>query len=216
MTDVLDGTKNEIADRLNQGLAALGLPLRDEVRAKLLEYVNLLEKWNKTYSLTSIRGAAKIVSVHLLDCLAVVPHLSGRKLLDVGSGAGLPGIPLALARPDAKVTLLDSSHKKTAFLRQVLTELHVTNASVQCERVENWRPEIGFDCVVSRAYADLSEFVTSTAHALSAAGVFAAMKGVYPFEEIDKLPSGFRVIDVIRIEVPMLASQRHLVLMRPA
>jgi 16S rRNA (guanine527-N7)-methyltransferase len=216
MTDVLDGTQDDVADRLDHGLEALGLSLRDETRAKLLEYVSLLEKWNKTYSLTSIRGGARIVSVHLLDCLAVVPHLSGRKLLDVGSGAGLPGIPLALARPEIHVTLLDSSHKKAAFLRQVLTELHVTNASVECERVENWRPGNRFDCIVSRAYADLAEFVTSTGHALSPAGVLAAMKGVYPFEEIEKLPSRFRVIDVVRIEVPTLASQRHLVLMRPA
>ncbi len=215
MTDVLDSTGCYVADQLVHGLETLGLPLREEIQAKLLEYVDLLEKWNKTYSLTSIQGAANIVSVHLLDSLAVAPHLPGPRLLDVGSGAGLPGIPLALARPEVHVTLLDSSHKKAAFLRQVLTELHVTNASVECQRVENWRPENGFDCVVSRAYGNLGEFVTSTAHVLRQTGVLAAMKGAHPFAEIEKLPPGFRVMDVMRIEVPMLPSQRHLVLMRP-
>ncbi len=201
------------ADQLARGLQQLQLAPAGDLRSRLLRYIGLLDKWNRTYNLTAVRDLDSIVKLHILDCLAVQSHLQGRTFLDVGSGAGLPGIPLALARPEAHVVLVDSSHKKTAFLRQVLAELQMTNVQVECVRVETWRPDEFFDCIVSRAYSDLGEFVTSTSHALSPAGTFAAMKGIYPFEEIEKLPPGFRVSDVIRIQVPLLEAQRHLVLL---
>jgi len=204
----------DLAERLNQGSQALQVPLTEEDRFKLARFIALIGKWNQVYNLTAVRDAAHMVSVHLLDSLAVVPHIAGPELLDVGSGAGLPGIPIAVARPEIHVTLLDSSHKKAAFLRQAVAELHLRNASVVCERVESWRPPGRFDCIISRAYAEMAEFVASSRHLLSPDGFFAAMKGLYPFEEIDRLPANFRLSEVIRLEVPHLTAERHLVLIK--
>lgn len=157
-----------------------------------------------------------MVSQHVLDALAVLPFIRGQQLLDVGSGAGLPGIPLAIASPERSVTLLDSSHKKAAFLQQTVTELGLANAHVRRERVEHWQPGIRFDVIISRAFAELAEFVIAAAHLLAASGVLAAMKGVYPNEEIARLPDGFRVRAVHRLTVPGLAAARHLVLVERA
>jgi len=206
----------DLAERLDRGLNDLGVPLPGEARAKLLGFLALIGKWNQVYNLTAIRDGSHMVSVHLLDCLAIAPHIAGPRLLDVGSGAGLPGIPLAVAKPDIEVTLLDSSHKKAAFLRQAAAELQLDNVSVVCERVENWRPTVRFNCIVSRAYAELAEFVSSSSHLLAPDGIFASMKGLHPFEEIDRLPGNFLISKVIRLEVPTLAAERHLVLIRPA
>ena len=198
--------------RLESGLEELGLPLEREAMTRLIEYLALLQKWNRVYNLTAIRDAAKMVSVHLLDCLAVVPHIGVGRVLDVGSGAGLPGIPLAVARPGIHVSLLDSSHKKAAFLRQAVAELRLRNADVVCERVESWHPTEKFDWIISRALAGLAEFAALTGHLLAPGGVLAAMKGVYPFEEIEQLPPDFRARQVHRLAVPGLESERHLVL----
>ena len=206
----------DLTERLDRGLGELGVPLPGEARDKLLGFLALIQKWNQVYNLTAIRDGVLMVSVHLLDCLAVAPHIAGPRLLDVGSGAGFPGILLAVAKPDIEVTLLDSSHKKAAFLRQAVAELQLDNVSVVCERVENWRPTVRFNCIVSRAYAELAEFVTSSSHLLAPDGIFASMKGLYPFEEIDRLPRNFLVSKVIRLEVPTLAAERHLVLIKPA
>src|SRR5713226_8155512 len=188
MTEAVAGwTQSELGKRLEQGLAELGLALGREARTKLLEYLALLEKWNQVYNLTAIRDAEKMVSGHLLDCLAVVPYVSGAHVLDAGSGAGLPGIPLAVAKPGIQVALLDSNHKKAAFLRQAVAELPLKNASVVCERVESWRSAEKFDCIISRAFSEIAEFVTLTKHLLAPGGVLAAMKGVHPFEEIERL-----------------------------
>src|SRR6266702_4255338 len=148
---VVGSAQSELGKRLEQGLAELDLSLGREARTKLLEYLALLEKWNQVYNLTAIRDAEKMVSGHLLDCLAVVPYVSGAHVLDAGSGAGFPGIPLAVARPGIEVALLDSNHKKAAFLRQAVAELQLKNARVVCERVESWRPAEKFDCIISRA-----------------------------------------------------------------
>ncbi len=217
MTEALAGwAQSELGRRLEEGLAELDLALGGEARAKLLEYLALLEKWNKVYNLTAIRDAEKMVSGHLLDCLAVVPYVSGAHVLDAGSGAGFPGIPLAVAKPDAQVVLLDSNHKKTAFLKQAVAELQLKNASVVCERVESWRPAEKFDCIISRALAEIAEFITLTMHLLAPGGVLVAMKGVHPFEEIGRLPRNFRVIHVRRLAVPGLGAERHLVLIERA
>jgi 16S rRNA (guanine527-N7)-methyltransferase len=201
-----------LEERLESGLKELGIPVEPQGLARLTQYVALLDKWNRVYNLTAIRDAEKIVSVHLLDCLAVVPYLRGSRVLDAGSGAGLPGIPIALARPDIRVTMLDSSHKKAAFLRQAVAELQLKNAAIVCERAESWRPSERFDCIISRAFAELSEFVRLTEHLLAPGGLLAAMKGVHPYEEIEQLPREFRVTLVRRLFVPGLEAERHLVL----
>lgn len=200
------------ADQLKRGLIALGLTLESDTQQRLLAYVALIEKWNRVYNLTAIREPEKMVSHHLLDSLAVAPHLHAARLLDVGSGAGLPGIPLALANPDMQVTLLDSNHKKAAFLNQVLMELKLKNAVVCAERVESWQTDNRFDAIISRAFSDMGEFVRITQHLLAPGGQFAAMKGLHPYEEIDKLPPGFKVRQVLPLAVPGLDGARHLVL----
>jgi len=201
---------------LERGLTGLGLALDLDARIKLLDYLALIEKWNHVYNLTAIRDEEKMISVHLLDCLAVGPYIGGTRVLDVGSGAGLPGIPLAIARPEMQVTLLESNHKKAAFLQQAVTELQLKNASVTCERAEAWRPAIGFDCIISRALGDLAEFVALAKHLLAPAGAFAAMKGVRPIEEINRLPPDFQVKRVLPLSVPGLDAERCLVLIERA
>lgn len=200
------------ADQLKRGLIALGLVLERDTQQRLLDYIALIDKWNRVHNLTAIREPEKMVSHHLLDSLAVAPHLHARRLLDVGSGAGLPGIPLALANPDMQVTLLDSNHKKVAFLNQAVMELKMKNAEVCGERVESWKSQEGFDVIISRAFSDMSEFVHMTRHLLAPGGTFAAMKGMHPYEEIDKLPPDCVVQQVLPLAIPGLDGARHLVL----
>jgi len=199
-------------DQLKRGLIALGLILDRDTQRRLLDYIALIEKWNRVYNLTAIREPEKMVSHHLLDSLAVAPHLRAKRLLDVGSGAGLPGIPLALASPGTHVTLLDSNHKKAAFLNQAVTELKLNNAAVCSERVESWQAQNRFDVIISRAFSDMSEFVRSTRHLLAPGGTFAAMKGLHPYEEIDKLPPDCKVLQVLPLAIPGVEGARHLVL----
>jgi 16S rRNA (guanine527-N7)-methyltransferase len=189
----------------------LGLTLPGGAQQRLLAYLELLQKWNRVYNLTAVREAARMVPQHLLDCLAAAPHVAAARLLDVGSGAGLPGIPLALALPDARVTLLDSNHKKAAFLRQAVMELKLANAEVACERVEAWKAPGPFGVVISRAFSDLAEFVSLAGRHAAAGGRLVAMKGVHPYEEIAQLPRGWRVEQVLPLTVPGLRARRHLV-----
>jgi 16S rRNA (guanine527-N7)-methyltransferase len=200
------------ADQLKRGLVALGFKLDRDIQQRLLDYMALIEKWNRVYNLTAIRDPEKMVSHHLLDSLAVASHLHAKRLLDVGSGAGLPGIPLALANPETHVTLLDSNHKKAAFLNQAVTELKLKNAEVCSERVESWQTQNRFDVIISRAFSDMGEFVRITRHLLAPGGMFAAMKGLHPYEEIDKLPPGCKVRQVLPLAIPSLEGARHLVL----
>jgi 16S rRNA (guanine527-N7)-methyltransferase len=200
--------------QLVDGIAALGLKLPSRAVADLLRYTSLLEKWNRVYNLTAIRERSRLVSHHLLDSLAVVPLLPAGRLVDVGSGAGLPGIPLAIARPESAVTLLDSNHKKGAFLRQAVLELGLENIQVTIARAEEWEPAQRFDVAVSRAFSDLSGFIEASAHLLKPDGVFAAMKGVYPDEELTQLPVGITLESVTALSVPGLRAARHLVLLR--
>jgi 16S rRNA (guanine527-N7)-methyltransferase len=197
---------------LGEGLAELGLTLSEVQQSLLLRYLALLEKWNQVYNLTAIRDLTKMVSAHVLDSLSILPLLPGGRLLDVGSGAGLPGIPIAVARPEWAVTMLDSNHKKAAFLRQAVTELELRSASVVCERMESWQESGEFDIIVSRAFSDLGEFLSMTGRLLASGGVLAAMKGLYPFEELERVPAGFRVREVKALRVPGLDAERHLVL----
>ncbi len=196
---------------LTDGLTALGLVLDMEQQEKLLAYVALLYKWNKTYNLTAVRDPLEMVGKHLLDSLAILPHLHGPRILDVGSGAGLPGIPLAIAAPRLELTLLDSNSKKTRFLVQAKGELGLSNLSVVHSRVEQFRPERLFDTVTARAFASLADMLAGTAHLLAPGGCLLAMKGEYPTEELAALPPGVEVREVIALTVPGLQAQRHLV-----
>ena len=200
------------AGALSAGLEGLGLPLSDAVQEKLLAYARLVEKWNRVYNLTAVRDAERIVPQHLLDSLAVAPHVQGNALLDVGSGAGLPGIPLSLARPDLAVTLLEANHKKAAFLTQAAIEIGLPNVEVVNARVEDWKAPRRYDFVISRAFSDLAEFVTLAGRHVAEGGVLAAMKGVYPFDELAQLPTPYRVSAAIALKVPGLAAERHLIL----
>jgi 16S rRNA (guanine527-N7)-methyltransferase len=199
---------------LSAGLEALGVVVDAAAQAKLLAYLELLTKWNRVHNLTAVREPEQMVVVHLLDSLAVLPYLyQCASLLDVGTGAGLPGIPLAIARPDLQVTLLDSNQKKVAFLHHAKAELGLANCRIVCARVETWHPEGGFDVVVSRAFADLADFAQQARHLVAPGGALLAMKGVYPYEEIAHLPEGCRVDSVIELQVPALDAKRHLVTM---
>jgi len=202
--------------QLERGLEELKLDIERAGRKKLLDFTELLEKWNRVYNLTGIRGTDQIVTGHLLDCLAIVRYVEGADALDVGSGAGFPGIPLAIARPEMRVTLLDSNQKKAAFLREAVSELMLDNATVICERVESWQPQEKFDLIVSRAFADLGDMIRLSRHLLAHGGAFAAMKGVLPKEEMENLPQGYRVHKVQRLSVPGLEAERHLILMERA
>lgn len=202
-----------LAAQLATGLAAMNLNLDAGQQEKLLAYVALLAKWNTVYSLTAIREPKRMVTHHLLDSLAPLPHLKGEQLriLDVGSGFGTPGIPLAIARPDWQLVLLDSNQKKTTFLRQALLELKLPNVSIVTDRVELYRPDAPFHIITSRAFAELADFVQLTRHLLAQGGEWAALKGVYPYEEIARLPAGIRVTGVDALCVPELDAERHLV-----
>jgi 16S rRNA (guanine527-N7)-methyltransferase len=201
---------------LAQGLLGLQLALPRDAERRLLEFLALLQKWNAVYNLTAIRDASSAVSVHLLDSLSVGPYMQGGRILDVGTGGGFPGLPLAIAQPERAFTLLDSNQKKTAFVRQAATELGLKNVTVVCERVEQWQAGEKFNSIVSRAYSSLESFALSCAHLLAEGGVMAAMKGVYPRQEIESLPKQFQVRAVHRLQVPGLEAERHLVMIEPA
>jgi 16S rRNA (guanine527-N7)-methyltransferase len=208
--------QRELDRQLDTGLARLGLDLGHEARSRLIAHLELVGKWNRVHNLTSVRDLVKSISVHSLDSLSAVPYLPHGRILDAGSGAGFPGIPLALARPGSQVDLLDSNHKKCAFLRQAVAELDLKNARVVCERIELWHPAWQYDCIISRALAEIVEIIALSSHLLAPGGVIAAMKGVPPLEEIERIPSGFRVRQVHALAVPGLDAQRHLVLIERA
>lgn len=195
--------------KLEQGLQQAGLKLSENVRQKLLDYLTLLQKWNKVHNLTAVRDPEDMVTLHLLDSLSVLPYIKAKRLLDVGSGAGLPGIPLALCLPDLQVTVMDASHKKASFMRQAKVELDIPNLEVICGRVEKYQPEQLFDIVISRAFSDLAEFVALTKHLCAPGAQWLAMKGVYPYEELAQLK--VQPTQVLPLKVPGLAAQRHLV-----
>lgn len=200
--------------KLEAGLLEAKLNLPENVRQKLLDYLGLIQKWNKVHNLTAVRDPEEMVTLHLLDSLSVLPHIKSGRLLDVGSGAGLPGIPLALCLPDLQVTVMDSSHKKASFMRQVKTELNIPNLEVMCGRVEDYRPAQLFDIVISRAFSDLNQFVMLTKHLCKADGQWLAMKGVHPYDELaqlDAIPA-----KVVTLKVPGLQAQRHLVFLKAA
>lgn len=218
--------ESNLAQRLHAGLVALNLPLNAHQQQQLLDYIALLDKWNKVYNLTAVREPERMLGLHILDSLSLVPHLppvrasdganGAVRLLDVGTGGGLPGICLAVARPDITVVMLDSLQKKTTFVRQAIGALGLSNASVVCERVEAFKPDARFDVVTSRAFAELSDFVKGAGHLLGSGGRMLAMKGVYPHDEIARLPGSYTARHVIPLRVPEVDGHRHLVVVEAA
>jgi 16S rRNA (guanine527-N7)-methyltransferase len=201
-----------LAQVLAEGVKELGLALPAGQQEQLLDYLALLAKWNRVYNLTSLRDPMQMVTHHLLDSLAAVPAFEGaRNVLDVGAGGGLPGIVLAIARPDMKVSLVDTVHKKTAFLTQVKAELGLDNVTVYTARVEQLQAPAKFDVITSRAFADLSDFVNWSGHLLQDGGRFIALKGVAPLDEQQRLPDQWKVSESRALQVPRLGAERHLV-----
>ena len=197
---------------LGEGIAALGLDVTPAQHEQLLDYLGLMFKWNAVYNLTSLRDPMQMVTHHLLDSLAAVPAFAqARNVLDVGSGGGLPGIVLAIVRPDMKVSMIDTVHKKTAFLTQVKAELSLTNVTVYTMRVEELQVSDKFDVITSRAFADLSDFVNWSSHLLADGGRYIALKGVAPKDEQERLPADWKVTAVEPLQVPRLGAERHLV-----
>jgi 16S rRNA (guanine527-N7)-methyltransferase len=201
---------------LTDGARGLSLKPSDAQIDRLIDYLALMSKWNAVYNLTAVRDPMQMVTQHLLDSLSAVSAFAGAKnVLDVGAGGGLPGIVLAIwaaeAEPEMRISMIDTVHKKTAFLTQVKAELNLANVSVHTARVEQWNAPRKFDVITSRAFAELSDFVTWSAHLLENDGCFIALKGVAPDAEIARLPAGWRVKEVRPLHVPTLEAERHLV-----
>ena len=190
--------------------AELGLVLNSGQDQQLQQYLELLQRWNKVYNLTAVRDPAQMLPLHLWDSLSVVPFIKAEQCLDVGSGAGLPGIPLAIMRPQQQFTLLDTNGKKTRFIQQAALELGLANIKVVQNRVEQWQPEQKFAAIISRAFASLADFVTVSGMHLQAQGRLYAMKGRYPESEIAELPQGWSVAGSHQLMVPGLEAERHL------
>ena len=208
-----------MAATLEEGIAALGLDLPTQAQEKLLAFARLLIKWNKVYNLTAIRDEAQVVTHHLLDSLSVLPQLAGiTRLVDVGSGGGLPGVVLAICRPELQVDSVETVQKKATFQNQARIELKLANFRAHHARIENWQPayfaEQPVDGIVSRAFADLADFVNLTAHLAGPETRILAMKGVYPADEIARIPAGFALERSTPLTVPGLDAERHLIIVK--
>ncbi len=200
---------------LISGITRCGVDIDPLTRRKLLDYLALLVKWNQTYNLTAVRDPESMLTRHLLDSLSIVPYIHGPRVLDAGTGPGLPGIPLALCAPSLRVVLLDSNGKKVRFLTQAKMALGLDNVEVYYGRAEHC-PLSGFDQIVSRAFSSLTNMVTWTGHLLQPQGEFVAMKGQYPQAEIDELPQGYEVKATHRLDVPGCEGERHLIIISPS
>ena len=223
-----DMKADALGDRLQQGAATLGVSLSSQQIDCLLTYVSLIERWNRVYNLTALRQPSEMLTHHLLDSLSVIPSLTmqssplgagtGSRLLDVGSGAGLPGIVLAIVLPSLQVTCIDTVRKKATFIQHVATELGLRHLRSQHARVEAWPGHVGepkFDAIISRAFASLGDFVTLTRHHLAPEGVWLAMKGKRPTDEEQDLPADVDLFHVEQLQVPTLEADRCLLWMRP-
>ena len=204
-----------VSEQLAAGIAQMRLDISPAQQQKLLDYLALLQKWNKTYNLTALRDPAQMISHHLLDSLTILPYLANaQSMIDVGSGGGMPAIPAAICRPDLRITMVDANSKKTTFLRQAIIELGLDNAAVSNSRVEDWRDNQA-NIVTSRAFAELADFVRLTRHLLGENGHWVAMKGVYPQDELFRLPENVAAYQIDPVHVPTLNAERHIVLLRP-
>lgn len=201
-------------NKLSRLLANAGISLTDHQKTLLVAYVDMLHKWNKAYNLTSVRDPNEMLVRHILDSIVVAPYLQGQRFIDVGTGPGLPGIPLAIVLPDAHFTLLDSLGKRVRFLRQVQHELKLENITPVQRRVEAYPSEPPFDGVISRAFASLNDMVSWCHHLPGEKGRFYALKGQLPGDEIASLPDNFSVESVEKLRVPQLEGERHLVIIK--
>ena len=199
----------DLAQKLAAGLAAMHIDLPQDAQAKLLAYLDLLAKWNRTYNLTAVRDPIEMVARHLLDSLAVLPFIHGTTLADLGSGAGLPGIPLAIARPDMQVTLVESNGKKVRFQREAVRSLPLTNVAIEQARVQDTAG--AFDTVTARAFAGLADMLAWGAHLLAADGRWLALKGHADPAEIAAVPGDFRVLAVHPLRVPGVDGERCVI-----
>lgn len=212
------GRKNTFVDPgdlLEDGILELGLEERLGGDELLMEFVTELMNWNRVYNLTSVRKPTDIVTRHILDSLSILEHLRGDRILDVGTGAGLPGIPLAIACPEREFVLLDSSSKKLRFVQQTLGILKLDNVTLENARVDEYRPDSLFDTIVCRAFSDLPDFYRNTSRLCNSGGCMLAMKGVYPMTEVESLEDKSIITDVVSLKVPGLDAERHLVKMQP-
>ena len=197
---------------LELGIKTLGLSCSSQQIEQLLAYLEMLQRWNKAYNLTAIREPIQMVRLHLLDSLAIHPYVQGVKyIIDVGTGPGLPGIPLAILNPNINFTLLDSNGKKTRFLFQAINDLSLANAKEINHRVEKYQPEQSFDIVLSRAFSSISDMLTQCDHLVSDSGCFLAMKGKKPDSELSQITKDYKVVDLSHINVPQVDSERHLI-----
>lgn len=211
----------DLTEGLEAGIQNLGLTLSAAQQEKLLAYLALLSKWNKVYNLTAVRDPAQMVTHHLLDSLAAVTAFTGAKnVLDVGAGGGLPGMILAIwaaeAQPEMRISMIDTVHKKTAFLTQVKAELQLSNVTIYTARVEQLQlsqlpKQQAFDVITSRAFAELNDFINWSQHLLAPGGRYIALKGLLPNDEIARLPEGWKVVETRSLNVPMLGAERHLI-----
>lgn len=201
-------------DQLQQGLITLGISLDEAARQQLIHYLDLLEKWNRAYNLTSVRKPEQMVTHHLLDSLVVIPYIKPPRILDIGSGAGLPGIPLAIANKDWQIEMLDSNNKKTRFITQAISELGLENADVVQSRAEEYHPDKPYDTVISRAYSSLEKMVLTAGQHCAKDGRMLAMKGAYPMMELEQVPEPYEVSEVCPLKVPGLDAERHIVILK--
>ena len=202
-------------DLLEDGLYALGLEEKLAGDERLMEFITELMNWNRIYNLTSVRKPTEIVTRHILDSLSILPHLKGDRILDIGTGAGLPGIPLAIACPEYEFVLLDSSSKKLRFIQQTLAILNLDNIVLEHARIEDYQPAALFDSVVCRAFSDLHDLCRHASRLCVPGGRLLAMKGVYPMTEIECLEDKSVIDEVVSLNVPGLDAERHVVLMHP-
>ena len=202
-------SRHDLQTRLERGIAALGLQLPADAVERLLDYQALLARWNATYNLTAIRDPAEMVSRHLLDSLAILPYVQGATLADLGTGPGLPGIPLAIAAPGREVLLVDSNGKKVRFLREAIRALKLANVRAVQSRVEDVEGQ--FDCVTARAFASLADMLAWGGHLLTPRGIWLAMKGKHPEDELAGVPAGFELRAIHALDVPNVGGERHLV-----
>nr|WP_290442442.1 16S rRNA (guanine(527)-N(7))-methyltransferase RsmG [Pseudoalteromonas sp. OANN1] len=198
---------------MNELLADTSIELSEQQKRQLVEYVQLLDKWNKAYNLTSVRDPKEMMVKHIMDSLVVAPHLTGSNYIDVGTGPGLPGMVLAIARPDINFVLLDSLGKRVRFLMQVKHGLGIENVTPVQSRVEEYQPSVKLDGVLSRAFASLQDMIQWCSHLIDNQGVFLALKGQYPADELEQLPNGVSLSQDISLVVPKLEGERHLIIL---
>ncbi len=206
-------TRFEISDLLHQGLMGMDIDseISEQAESQLIHYIELIAQWNRVYNLSSIRDLDTMVTRHLLDSLSILLHIEGKTILDVGTGAGLPGIPLEIAMPDRQFVVLDSNQKKTKFLQLICQQMCLNNVRVVHQRVEDYLVTPLFDTVISRAFGTIRDFLSLSKHLVKPSGHMIAMKGVYPLTELQEVCAQFRLVDTESLEIPGLNAERHIV-----